>query len=201
MKHKVRIAFAFLLALQHTAGQTNRSLPPIIDMHVHAFPADIPARTGMPERFGGLQAATTDDELLRRTLQAMDEHNIVKAIVSGPLDYVEKWKAAAPARFVASPMFPFPGMATLPPISLLRRKYQSGELGAMGEITAVWAGMAPDSDALKPYFALAEAMDVPLGIHTGGVPAVARKHCCPDANAAFGNPILLEPVLVRYWSV
>jgi hypothetical protein len=159
MKHtQLMIALAALLVLEDASAQTSRNSPSVIDMHVHTFPADIPARTGMAERFGGQQVVTTDDELFRSTLKGMDEHNIVKAVVSGPLEYVEKWKAAAPARFIASPMFPFPGMPTLPPVSVLRRKYQSGEFGAMGEITAVWAGMAPDSDELKPYFALAEEM-------------------------------------------
>jgi hypothetical protein len=198
MKRRSGIAFAFLLVLENAAAQTNRSKPPIIDMHLHAFPADIPARTGMPQRLAGLQAATTDDELLHATLQAMNENNIVKAVVSGPLDYVNKWRSAAPDRFIASPLFPFPGMATLPAIPLLKRKYQSGEFGAMGEITGAWAGLAPDSETLKPYFALAEELDLPVGIHTGGIYAAARNHCCPDADSALGNPVLLHQMLARY---
>jgi hypothetical protein len=72
MMYQVSIAFAFLLALGNAAAQTNRGQPPIIDMHLHAVPADLPARTGMPEQLGGLQPAKTNDELLRATLQAMD---------------------------------------------------------------------------------------------------------------------------------
>jgi predicted TIM-barrel fold metal-dependent hydrolase len=65
-------------------------------------------------------------------------------------------------------------------------------------VTAQYAGLSPSDPALDPYFALAEELDVPVGIHTGtsfpGTPY--RGH--PRFRVALGNPLLLEELLVRH---
>jgi predicted TIM-barrel fold metal-dependent hydrolase len=86
----------------------------------------------------------------------------------------------------------------LPSIDSLRALYRAGKLRAMGEITAQYEGLSPSDSSLDPYFALAEELDIPVGIHTGtsfpGMPYSGK----PGFRVALGNPLLLEELLVRH---
>jgi len=169
--------------------------PPIIDMHLHAGPE--PWLTGSKDAI----------------LAAMVRHNIVLGVVSGPPEYLEAWQSAAPKgiRLIAAPMFPCPGTNApnggpqcfpdgqpFPQIDWLRQQYKSGRMGAMGEITAQYAGMPPADPALEPYFALAEELDIPVGIHMSLAPPGTPYACCPRFRVALGNPLLLEEVLIKH---
>ena len=171
--------------------------PPIIDVHLHAFPADFMGQPGAPNPLTGKPSeAITDDDLLRAALAAMNRYNIVKAIVSGPIVSVRRWVAAAPDRLVGAAMFPNPPPS--PDLGLLRDDLRNHELGALGEVTAQYAGISPSDASLEPYMALAEEMDVPIGIHTGSGPPGAVYECCPKFRESVGNPLLLEELLVRH---
>ena len=132
----------------------------------------------------------------------MERYNIVKSIVSGPLDAVEQWRTAAPGRILASPLFGRPNVdfygRPLPQIDELRSLFKSGRLSAIGEVVAQYDGLSPSDPALEPYFALAEELDIPVGIHTGtsfpGTPYQGH----PRFRLALGNPLLLEDLLVRH---
>jgi hypothetical protein len=173
------------------------SLPPIIDMHMHADlpPEDIPAGAPAlcrPAPCEGEGRATADpSETLELTLQAMKRHNIVKGFVSGlDLDVLRTWVAAAPDRFIASPFILKPDQ---PDIERLRQAYQHGLIGGMGEIGTQLSGVAPNDPTLEPYFSLAEEHDVPVLIHTLGIGPYL-----PSFRSAAGRPLLLEDVLVRH---
>jgi hypothetical protein len=59
--------------------------------------------------------------------------------------------------------------------------------------------MSPADSALDPYFALAEELDVPVGLHMGeGPPGGPNVPGYQQYRVALGNPLLLEPVLVRH---
>ena len=145
---------------------------PIIDMHMHAGP---------------------DDSLRQRVVALMDESHIVKAFLSSSLENVYRWTAAAPGRFMPSPMFPVFGMDGFPNIDSLRAEYLAGRLYGMGEITSQYAGIPPNAPRLEPFFALAEELDIPVLIHTSGGGA---PH--PTFRPSAGHPLLLEEVLVRH---
>ena len=86
----------------------------------------------------------------------------------------------------------------LPQMAELRSLFKSGRLSAIGEVTAQYEGLSPSDLALEPYFALAEELDIPVGIHTGtsfpGTPYQGH----PRFRLALGNPLLLEDLLVRH---
>ena len=165
-------ALAALMVIALLQPARSQEPNPIIDMHVHAGPTD---------------------EARKTILTVMDELKIERAFLSGSMSDVERWAAASPRRFIASPMFPVFGIDGFPGTDQLRTEYRAGRLEGMGEITSQYIGMAPDSPALEPYFALAEELDLPVLIHMGGL-GVRRE----GFRSAAGRPLLLEDVVVKH---
>ena len=103
---------------------------------------------------------------MRLTLEAMDRNNIVLGFLSRwPLDNVYRWVDAAPGRFIASPVVRDPDGIDL---SSLRKEYEAGRLGGLGELAIQYAGIAATDPRMEPLFALAEEFDVPVLIHHHG---------------------------------
>lgn len=204
MAIEFRVGSAFVLALTlllvPLQAHAQERLP-VIDMHLHAY-GEAGWNGRAPNPVSGTPAPATADEHMRQCLAVMDEHNIVVAVVSGPLEAVEAWRAASPERVLASPLFGRPGFdhfeSPLPGLDSLRSMYREGQLRAMAEVTAQYEGLSPSDPALEPYFALAEELDIPVGIHTGtsdpGTPYSGK----PNFRVALGNPLLLEDLLVRH---
>lgn len=181
-------------------GQTSSG--PIIDIHMHAYPADFWGVLEPPDPVTGTPAPATDEALLQQTLAAMDQYGIRLGYVSGPLDIVARWKAAAPERFLGGPQFPHP--FGFPDLRDLRELHQQGEIAALGEITTEYIGLAPGDEALEPYWALAEALDIPVGIHMSTCAkglVGAQSDWAPNCRVALGHPTLLEEVLIRHPSL
>ena len=170
MRHWVTGAGLFLLlgAFVHETAAQERL--PIIDMHVHTMDGSVQSRVAV-----------------------MDEFHIVKGFLSGTLEEVYSFTAAAPDRFIPSPGFPLYGIDGFPDIDSLRAEYLAGRLRGMGEITSQYLGIPPNAPRLEPYFALAEELDIPVLIHTtgGGAPN-------PTFRLSAGHPLLLEEVVVRH---
>ncbi len=183
----------------------------IIDMHVHAYPADwvrnvLGARATASDRLpdppnpitGRRSGATTDAQLRSAMIEQMKRCHIVKAVASGPLEIVYQWKRAAPDVVIGSPLFPIPKLAPYPSLDQLRADYSSGRLGALGEVTAIYDGFSPSDMRFDEYYRLAEQVGIPVGIHTGiGIPE-ASYGCCPGFRIGLATPLNVEDVIVRH---
>jgi uncharacterized protein len=148
-------------------------------------------------------APRTDDDLRRATLATLARHD-ARAVVMGEPDVVDAWRAAAPGRVIAAVSFfrdstgP-DGRPVLRDIAELRRLVRAGRVAVFAEVGPQYAGMSPADSALDPYFALAEELDVPVGLHMGeGPPGGPNVPGYQQYRVALGNPLLLEPVLVRH---
>jgi hypothetical protein len=170
--------------------------PPIIDMHMHTHhPPFIPAGAPSicrPAPCTGMGAATAlEEQSLRGTLEQMRKHNIVKGMLSGTdLTELARWSAAAPGRFLHGVFMTTPGEPTA---EAMRREVRAGHIGFIGEVATQLTGVAPDDPRLAPYFAMAAELDIPMLVHTEGIGPEL-----PGFRSAAGNPLLLEPVLVRH---
>jgi len=193
-RYLVVLLLAFVLVVAAQAPQ--KPLPPIIDMHLHALPADFFGVPGLPNPATGKPSTAITDEAIRQaSLAALKRYNIVKAVTSGPLEVVNQWKHSAPERLIAAPLI---SLGPWPAVAALRAAYIERRLGALGEIVAQSMGLSLSSPELEPYLALAEELDVPVAIHTGFGPPGATYRCCPKFRAALGNPLLIEEALVRH---
>lgn len=170
--------------------------PPVIDMHMHVgVPLDLPAGAPapcLPEPCTGKGKATAGpDANLKKTIEMMDEYNIVKGFLSDlDQEQLYKWKEADPERFIISPFILDPSKAS---VDQIRKELETKQVAGMGEIAAQLMGIPPNDPSLEPYFALAEELEVPVLIHMEGIgPPI------PSFRSSSGSPLLLEEVLVRH---
>ncbi|UCG89082.1 MAG: amidohydrolase family protein [Gemmatimonadota bacterium] len=168
--------------------------PPIIDMHQHAIPADFWG-TPDPAWFSETPPrAETDEALMAETLSAMEQFNIVKAAFSGPSPHVDAWHEVAPSRVLRGTNFASSCSEDL--VETLRELHEKRGYEIMGEIAWQFSGIRPNSPEVDACFALAEELDVPMGIHLGlGFPGAAYA---TGFRAEAGRPLLLEEALLRH---
>ena len=84
-----------------------------------------------------------------------------------------------------------------PTLARIRRLHAEHGLVAISEVGTQYNGYSPDDPRMDPLWALAEELDLPIGLHMGlGWPGVNRD--MPAMRMRLGNPLLLEDVLVRH---
>src|SRR5262245_36428149 len=197
---------------------------PIIDVHMHALPADaqgpppLAMCTPFPEypawdpatRYGDLFIATlkkpacaepiwppiTDDGLMSQTLAIGERRNII-GVLSGPAVRVAAWVKANPRRFIRGLAFQLSDKDT-PSLSALRAMHANGELQVLGEVTNQYAGILPDDPRMEPYWALAEEIDMPVGIHIGTGPPGVIYLGRAGYRARIHSALTIEDVLVKH---
>src|SRR5215218_9964784 len=210
------IAVLVLGARVTSKGQANS--PPIIDMHLHAhslsqygggmpncsndqeivYPGADPRE---PFSLGRLKtcaspmpAAATDELLMRDSLAALERHNIF-AVTAGSLAGVRAWRGAAPDRIIPAYAFGDPGS---PDVEEFRRLVSNRELAVFAEVSPQYDGRVLGDGSFEPYFALAEELDIPVGVHLGEGPAGGPYWATPRYRARLTSPLQLEDVLVRH---
>lgn len=172
------------------AAAVQAPLPPIIDMHMHAWSLQEFGGTPPPGCLGArgidmhgvdpaklfdfmaqatckvtVEAPKTDQALLDGTIAEMRRFNIVAGVIAGDREIVSKWKAAAPDRFItAANFFSDEGPPPRSRVAQLERQVKSGETKVFAEITPQYRGLAPDHPTLEPFYAMAERLDIPVGI-------------------------------------
>lgn len=196
---------------------------PVIDVHLHALPADFqgpppvaictpinpfpawdPAKpyaaTFMhmlknPSCDDPVWSPKTDEALMNETVEVMKRRNIY-GVLSGPAEFVATWVKAAPDRFWPGLLFQLGEHAPSP--AYLRAMHEDGRLAVLGEVTNQYAGIAPDDERMEPYWALAEELDIPVGIHVGPGPPGVIYLGSTGYRARLHGPLTMEPVLVRH---
>ncbi|MDX1439489.1 MAG: amidohydrolase family protein, partial [Rubricoccaceae bacterium] len=196
---------------------------PIIDMHLHALPADAqgPPPLGMctpipesparnpAEPYGTtflsmfkdppcddpVWSPETDEEVMRQTIEVIEQHNVF-GVLSGTPDRVAAWMAAAPGRFFPGLLFQVDREGLSP--DSLRALHTAGRLAVLAEITNQYAGIAPDDDRMEPYWTLAEELDLPVGIHIGTGPPGVIYLGASGYRARLHSALTMEEVLVRH---
>ena len=142
-----------------------------------------------------LRSASTDEDLMQRTLKIIQLDNVI-AVASGQPDVIVKWKAAGGDRIL--PATPFDPKAGKPTVSELRTMVKNKQVVAFAEVGQQYEGIAANDPRMEPYFALAEELDVPIGIHMGPGPPGATYFFAPDYRVRFSSLLLLEDVLAHH---
>lgn len=157
-----------------------------------------------------LVSPATDSAVLFETLASMKRHNVI-GVLGGEPSLVAAWQRAAPGRFIAGLDLRFDAgtgaarAATasgapqrLLPVDTVRELYRAGAFAVLAEVMNQYAGIAPDDPRLEPYWALAESLDIPVGIHVGGGGPGEPYTGSPAFRARLQSALTLEEVLVRH---
>jgi predicted TIM-barrel fold metal-dependent hydrolase len=195
---------------------------PIIDMHFHAMTAntfgpkamicspyeEFPLRdtsqpietyirdfTIDPKCKTRFVAPDTDEQLLADNERILDKHNIT-ALAGGTEATVAAYAARTPRRII--PAISFGSEEPWPSPAQIRELHRAGKVKALSEITLQYAGIAPTDPRFAPYWALAEELDIPVGIHMGPGPPGTSYFATPRYRMALTDPLQLEDVLVKH---
>lgn len=213
---------ALTLLIGPLCAHAQRPLP-VIDMHMHAAPANSqgPPPLGMctpipafpawdpAQPYGALfmelfknppckdpiWSPMTDEEVLTQTLAIMARRNIYGVVSDSPAR-VARWQAAAPDRFLPAVLLQLGDGAPTP--DELRVLHAEGRMAVLGEVVTQYAGIAPADARLAPYWALAEELDVPVGIHVGPGPPGVIYLGASGYRAHLHSALSMEEVLVQH---
>lgn len=217
-----RTLVALILLVLSPIAVAQDSPEPIIDMHLHALPADFngppptvfcsppieypAAVAGEPwgatfSRWmkdtkceNGLRGPLTDEGVMTQSLEILSRRNIF-AVTSGSL--LDAWRKAGGDRIIPGFAFQF-SMPSAPTPAELRDVLSKKGFAVFGEITIQYEGIAPSDPQFDPYLAVAEELDVPVGIHIGPGPPGAPYLGSPKYRARLHSPLLIEDALVKH---
>lgn len=196
---------------------------PIIDMHLHAMPADFQGPPPLGFRLGSaypphdpatewsdvflswhkervgnqILSSITDYELRDQTLAVMEKRNIVGVVSAVSIDLMDEWREAAPERVIPALVLDFRNGANFSPEDFGELRAQ-GRLAVLGEVANQYAGIEPGDSQMEAYWTLAEDLDIPIQIHVGPGPPGAPYLGSPDYRARLHSPLLLEEPLMRH---
>lgn len=214
-----RWSYAAALSLAATcAAQTERYTGPIIDVHLHTSNADslkqirrglsrssaatppLPSDRGAAAQDARVASALgivrladlpelDAEEHMNATLREMNRFNIRRGMLSGNYQRALAWAQTAPGRFLL-------GDAPLR-LDVLKDARATGRLDCLGEWGPQYRGLGPTDPILEPFWAWAEAEDLPVAYHMHpgppGAPLIGLKIKPGD-----GRPLLLDEVLRRH---
>lgn len=209
-----------LLLLMASAAPFAMGNEPIIDMHLHAYPADRfgppPVAICAPFRIfptwntasrgqgvmdsavepycdGPLYSPATDEALREETIRILERHNIVGVISGTPAD-IRTWRKFAPDRLIPGLELFGQGVDVTP--DEVRKLHADGDLKVLAEVVGQYAGIGPKDARMAPYWALAEELDLPVGIHIHpGPPGIPYSG---GATQGLTRPLDLDDILLEH---
>lgn len=222
MKYGWAVFGALALSVVGRSSVASQSNQPVLDVHVHAMAANAqgPPPLGMCTPFPTFPTVTppkpyamtfleflkdppcpdpmwspeSDEELRRETIRVMEEQNVY-GVLSGSPARVTEWSRAAPGRFLRGLGFSIGSGIS---VDSLRTLHTGGLVRVLAEVTNQYQGFEPDDPEMEPYWALAEELGLPVGIHIGPGPPGAIYLGFDAYRARLHSPLLLEDVLVRH---
>lgn len=213
-----RAAIVALLAMAGGALPAVAKQPPVIDMHLHAsrIRSSEPIRAcpgNLPLEYLALDprtrldpaalvrcskpflSAATSAQLRDLTIAELRARNVRRGVLAGEPALVGDWAAKAPGLFVTAAVLAHPGDQALESLKAL---HAAGKAPVFAELGAQYRGLRADDPIFEPFWALAEQLDVPVGIHLGeGIPGQMAGGK-DRYRAALTSPFQLEAVLLRH---
>ncbi len=142
-----------------------------------------------------LNAADTDEELGQKTIAILKEYNIV-AVAMLPGGQAGQWQSAEPKRIVPGLFF-----AADQPFDRSRIDAQRarGDFAVLGEAVTPHEAFSPSEPDWDRYLAMAEELDIPLGIEMGPESLGAADFFATSKYAEqYGDPLVLADALARH---
>lgn len=183
MKHFYLIIL--VLSISHSFGQQKQ---PVIDMHLHAH--EVGKHLPDENRLTGDMAPESTEALQEEVMAALDKNNVVLALTSGPM--LNSYRGGSTKIITGC------GLMGPDTIDVLRKQFEENDCEALAEFAPQYFGMKPTHASLEPYYALAEELDLPVGIHIGLGPPGAAYIGFRNYRMMDSNPLYLEDILIRH---
>ena len=208
---------ALLLCLLLPWGSTH-ARPPIIDMHLHAMitprerpvsacpgnqpisylavdPVKAPANAETITCPAPILSVTNADDLRARTIAELRRAGVARAVLIGSPDELARWNRDAPGLFVPATV---PKNLLPATLAQMRELTLSSRVRVFAEVGPQYEGRRADDPEFDPFWALAEQIDIPVGIHLGEGLPLAGVAATGRYQAALTSPFQLEPVLKKH---
>jgi len=206
-----------LMIITFIASAQNNTHLPVFDIHVHTmkvnpawassmcpwFLSDMPGADPNKEPpffmkldcVDPLEPAHSDQEMQDEVMKRINDFNMTMVAFGDP-EILHKWVKAAPEGRI------IPGIgissASEMTVEAFRDSLSNGFYRVMAEVAPQYQGLSPGDMSLDPYFAVAEELNIPVGIHMGtggnGMANLMQK----KYRASMGRPLLLEDLLARH---
>ena len=137
-------------------------------------------------------------EVIDVMLATLKSNNVVKAIASGSLITVRNFQIADSGRIIPALDYPNNQNNPLPDTANFIRYFQEKKFSVFGELALQYEGKTLADPEFEPYLAICERMGIPVALHTGMSFPNTTYTCCPKFRTHFGNPQLIEEVLVKH---
>ena len=135
---------------------------------------------------------------MKAVLAEWERPNVTAVVMADPAS-ARKWRDAAPGHVIMGTSFMnSPTAGQYESVDALRREFTSGGFKVMGEIGLQYQGLSPSDTSVDRYFALAEELDIPVGIHMGTGGSGRANVTTPKFRGSMGDPLLLEELLARH---
>lgn len=142
-----------------------------------------------------LMPAKSDAEMQEEVIRRIHDFNMTM-VAFGDAEILHNWvNAAPPGRII-----PGIGISSAAEMSVeaFRDSLSSGFYKVMAEVAPQYQGLSPSDPSLDPYFAIAEELNIPVGIHMGTGGNGMANLTQPKYRASLGDPFLLEDLLARH---
>lgn len=146
--------------------------------------------------------ATSDKQVMDETIRVMEKRNII-GMVSGEPELMKTWKAAAPERIIVGLDLRIGKDSSQSHVKSrtpeeVRALHDKEAFEVLGEVMAQYEGISADDPRLEPYWALAEELDIPVGIHLGAGGPGDPYFGSSGYRARNSSALRMEEVLVRH---
>jgi predicted TIM-barrel fold metal-dependent hydrolase len=185
------ILFISTTCLFSSHGLAKGDRQPVIDMHMHSQTHIwTDRRLCFPQPCDSLPSMVTDSARLRpAALAAMNEYNVVLAVVSGMRDGVLEWTSESQDSFITGIQINRPDDISH---ADLKELMESGRVQVLGELALQYEAIPIDDPSVDPMLSLAYELDIPVHVHVAGLGGSL------DFPIHLGNPLRLSKVLRKY---
>jgi len=204
-------------SLSYGQDEKKPSHLPIFDVHVHTMkvnpawsspmcpwfltsmpggdPNEAPSMFMNLDCVDPLQPAENDEDMQNEVIRRINDFNMTMVAFGDP-EILHNWvEAAPPGRII-------PGIgisnAAEMTVEAFRDSLSNGFYKVMAEVAPQYQGLSPSDPSLDPYFAVAEELNIPVGIHMGTGGNGMANITQPKYRASLGDPFLLEDLLARH---
>jgi len=193
-KNILLLAILLATARMCICQSTNRK---IIDVHFHALRWNSFGTPPPPNEITGVKpTAMSDSEEQADMLAALKKNGVVKAVLSGVPELVNKYTEADDERLIMG--FLVENEKELPDTTTFVQLIKDGKLKVFGELGLQYFGKILTDPMFGPYLSICEKYNIPISLHTGISFPNTPYICCPQFRTSFGNPQLIEDVLVKH---